>query len=488
MAMPDKTRREMPSKPEAMFAEVQMPELPSGRPAEGPSAEMEWKAIERRCNAKEIQACFDLAQMYWEGRVTGRCEEGKGMTEFRNALAIDKEQARASQQSACDAGNASGCFSLGLMYENGEGVVQDRAKAVATYQKACEAGNANGCNNLGRMLEHGEGVAQNKAQAVALYQKACDAGNAWGCNNLGWMLERGESVAQDTAKAAVLYQKACDFGIALACNNLGLMYANGTGAARDKAQAVALYQKACDAGNAWGCNNLGWMLEHGEGVAQDTAKAAALYQKACNAEIALACNNLRLMKDNRVSLTKDKPAEARGVEPSNSTRTNQGGAHPGDFQERHGDWLGVFNFAVGAVYAKVGSPGARAENGVVRSTLLMRLVMELTPDLLVGGEFQGLMMNMLDSAPYLSNVSATAIYYPVTTSNWYTRAGTGLLIYKETQDKTAVYGASVILGTGYDYRVLRHVGLGVEANYTVGRASGATCQTLGGFGVMSFYF
>jgi hypothetical protein len=151
-------------------------------------------------------------------------------------------------------------------------------------------------------------------------------------------------------------------------------------------------------------------------------------------------------------------------------------------------YAAAFSFAVGAAYAKVGSPGARAASGVIRSTALVRLAVEITPDLLVGAEYQVLVMNLVDSYAYLSNVSATATYYPVETRGWYARGGPSLLIYKETQDKASAYGASLILGTGYEVRVFDRVALGVEANYTVGRASGATCQTLGGFGVVVFFF
>jgi len=343
---PDKARGAAVPRPRPVHAEAPTRKSPPKQPAVKPTPEPAWKAIERRCDAKEIQACFDLAQMYWDGRVTGWWEGTKAMTEFRNALAISQAQARASQEDACASGNGSSCFNLGLMHETGEGagkdkakaaalyqracdagnalacdqlgfmhergegVVRDRAKAAALRQKACDAGSANGCNNLGRMHYNGTGVAQDKAQAAALYQKACDAGSARGCNNLGWMLEHGESVASDQAISLQLYQKACDAGNADGCNNLGRMRYNGTGVAQDKAQAAALYQKACDAGNAWGCKNLGWMLEHGESVAPDQAMALQLYQKACDAGNADGCNDLGRMYYNGTGVAQDKAQAA----------------------------------------------------------------------------------------------------------------------------------------------------------------------------------
>jgi TPR repeat protein len=269
-----------------------------------------WKVIERRCDAKDIQACFDLAQMYWTGAVTGWWEDTKGMEAFRRGLAIDQEKAHTSQENACNAGKAVACDSLALMYNDGEGVPQDWAKAATLYQKACNAGNANGCNNLGRMYINGKGVAQDKAKAASLYQQACDGGNAWGCDNLGWMLEHGDSAAPDQTRAVQLYQKGCDAGLAGGCTNIGRMYYNGAGVAQDQAKAAVLYQKACDGGSAWGCNNLGWMLEHGESVAPDPTRAVQLYQRGCDAGLGDGCNNLGRMYYNGTGVAQDQAKAA----------------------------------------------------------------------------------------------------------------------------------------------------------------------------------
>ena len=77
-----------------------------------------------------------------------------------------------------------GCFSLGVMYEKGEGVVEDKGKAMELYKKACDGGNMRGCSNLGLKYENGEGVVEDKGKAVELFKKACDSGNMSGCNNL----------------------------------------------------------------------------------------------------------------------------------------------------------------------------------------------------------------------------------------------------------------------------------------------------------------
>lgn len=68
----------------------------------------------------------------------------------KNAL-LSKDYSEAALQfgKACDGGDAKGCFDLGAMYENGDGVAQNKYKAVALYTQACQKGDAHGCSNMG---------------------------------------------------------------------------------------------------------------------------------------------------------------------------------------------------------------------------------------------------------------------------------------------------------------------------------------------------
>jgi hypothetical protein len=154
-------------------------------------------------------------------------------------------------------------------------------KAVALYHRACDAGNASGCSNLGIMYQKGRGVAQDFGQALALYQRACDSGTASGCTNLGLMYANGDGVAQDAGRAVALYQRACDAGSAVGCTYLGFMHKSGRGVAQDDGRAVALFQRACDARASLGCAYLGEMYQRGRGVATDSARADALKKQAC---------------------------------------------------------------------------------------------------------------------------------------------------------------------------------------------------------------
>lgn len=84
----------------------------------------------------------------------------------------DYAAAAALFQQACNDGHATGCFNLGVLYDNGRGVAKDETRAAGLYQQACTGGDATGCTNLGVDYERGEGVAKNTARALQLYRRA----------------------------------------------------------------------------------------------------------------------------------------------------------------------------------------------------------------------------------------------------------------------------------------------------------------------------
>ena len=51
-------------------------------------------------------------------------------------------------------------FSLGVMYENGQGVPQSFAKAIELYEQAAAKGQMDAPYSLGRSYRHGLGVEQ----------------------------------------------------------------------------------------------------------------------------------------------------------------------------------------------------------------------------------------------------------------------------------------------------------------------------------------
>ncbi len=85
-------------------------------------------------------------------------------------------------QKACDLNISSGCYNLGVLYANGQGVRQDYTQANTLYKKSCDMGYAGGCLNLGFLYVKGLSVTQNMQTAKELFGKACDLGEQKGCD------------------------------------------------------------------------------------------------------------------------------------------------------------------------------------------------------------------------------------------------------------------------------------------------------------------
>ncbi|MDY3672983.1 MAG: tetratricopeptide repeat protein, partial [Campylobacter sp.] len=50
------------------------------------------------------------------------------------------DKAFESFKKACDGGDMSGCYNLGIMYASGNGVEKDLGKAAELYKKVCDGG------------------------------------------------------------------------------------------------------------------------------------------------------------------------------------------------------------------------------------------------------------------------------------------------------------------------------------------------------------
>jgi hypothetical protein len=180
----------------------------------------------KSCEGGNADGCDGLGYMYGNGK-------GVAKDEGRAALLYTK---------ACTAGSGLACNNLGAMYETGRGVgmngaepdceglggnrfdacaySKDYPKAVTLYSNACDATIADGCWNLGRMYLNGNGVAEDDSQALMLYSRACNAGSAGGCSSIGLLYHKGYGVQKDKAKAREFYSKGCGMGDRRGCDAL----------------------------------------------------------------------------------------------------------------------------------------------------------------------------------------------------------------------------------------------------------------------------
>ena len=134
-------------------------------------------------------------------------------------------------------GNAGAQYTLGVMYENGDGVPRDDVEAVKWYRKAAEQEFAEAQHNLGVAYRDGLGVPKNDAEAVKWYRKAAEQGLVQAQFSLGSMYANGRGVPKNDAETVKWISKAAEQGHVTAQYNFGFMYANGKGVPEDYVKA-----------------------------------------------------------------------------------------------------------------------------------------------------------------------------------------------------------------------------------------------------------
>lgn len=76
------------------------------------------------------------------------------------------------------------------MYDEGTGVKQDGLMAARLFQKACDGGDGSGCFNLGVMYGNGATVRQSDEQALKYFGKTCTMKHEEGCINYAKLKQR----------------------------------------------------------------------------------------------------------------------------------------------------------------------------------------------------------------------------------------------------------------------------------------------------------
>ncbi|MDA7709257.1 sel1 repeat family protein [bacterium] len=138
-----------------------------------------------------------------------------------------------------EAGDALAQYSLGFMYQIGEGVLQDYKEAVKWWRLAAEQGVAYAQYNLGRNHYSGQGVFQDYKKAVKWWRLAAEQGVAYAQTNLGVMSQNGYGVLQDNATAHMWFNIGSANGNELGGTKRDSISKQMTNADISKAQAMA---------------------------------------------------------------------------------------------------------------------------------------------------------------------------------------------------------------------------------------------------------
>lgn len=89
----------------------------------------------------------------------------------------DYATALAQFEPLAEQGDSVAQFSLGVMYDNGEGVIQDYEQAFSWFQRAAEQGHPRAQGHLGRMYFLGRGVDEDLVQAYIWFNLAVAQGD-----------------------------------------------------------------------------------------------------------------------------------------------------------------------------------------------------------------------------------------------------------------------------------------------------------------------
>ena len=162
-----------------------------------------------------------------------------------NAFANDVPDFLKNQKGYAEEGHVWAQYNLGVMYNNGKGVIQDHKQAVKWYRKAAEQGYATAQFNLALMYDNGKGVIQDHKQAFKWYRKAAEQGYADAQYNLAHMYDNGQGVIQSSNNSYIWNTIAAANGHENAIYNRDLVAKNLSPRGLEEAQkeAAKLYEK-----------------------------------------------------------------------------------------------------------------------------------------------------------------------------------------------------------------------------------------------------
>ncbi len=118
---------------------------------------------------------------YYSCNALGHIYEGK--YEDKEYIFRDYSKAIKLYKRSCESVYQFGCENLANMFYEGKGTGKDDFEAFKYYKKACDATYGEGCYMLGKMYEEGRGVRQDNIKAKEFYGKACDEKDTEGCKN-----------------------------------------------------------------------------------------------------------------------------------------------------------------------------------------------------------------------------------------------------------------------------------------------------------------
>lgn len=177
---------------------------------------------------------------------------------------------------AAQMGSGLGLNTLGVLYENGNGVEVDLDIARSMYEDAIEAGSVFSMTNLGDMYRDGVSVEVDGYHALRLYRMAADLGHSTGARRAAWLHKKGEVIERDIYAAVESFLEAFQLGDFESGASIAYIFEIGEhGYPQDEELAVNLYRRSMSYEVFdWAAYRLGMMYLEGRGTPKDEVDAA----------------------------------------------------------------------------------------------------------------------------------------------------------------------------------------------------------------------
>ncbi|ORE90166.1 peptidoglycan-binding protein [Aurantimonas sp. 22II-16-19i] len=163
--------------------------------------------------------------------------------------ALPEGLASAPLTEAAKAGDPKALFEIGLRLMEGRVGDPDPKLAAQWFQLAADRDFAPAEYSLGTLYEKGNGVERDLARARDAYLAAADGGNVRAMHNLAVLYATGIDGKSAPAEAAKWFEKAASYGMPDSQYNLGILYARGAGVDQDLARSYKWFSIVAKSGD-----------------------------------------------------------------------------------------------------------------------------------------------------------------------------------------------------------------------------------------------
>ncbi len=181
-------------------------------------------------------------------------------------------------------GSASAQLLLGLLYGQGNGVIQDYNESLKWYMKSAEQGDSAAQFNIALLYLYGNGVNQNYDESLKWALESAKNGDAGAQYLVGDIYNS----KHDLDKALIWFKIASASGSAGASLELAQMHNFGTGVRKNRVEAFRWYKIAAELGSSTAQYNLAMQYLVGDVLQQNKEEAFKLLSKAAEKDEYLA--------------------------------------------------------------------------------------------------------------------------------------------------------------------------------------------------------